>query len=85
MKKNSKKELRSTIEVALNQMLAQFEISSPSKKTVKLVEETSKKFSLRILEEVKKHSKKIDKVVKATKKAKPVKKAKSKIDKTPAA
>jgi len=66
MKKVTRKELRHNTEESLRNLLAQFEISSPSKRTEKVVEKVSKRFSTRLKQEIKK---KLKENRKASKKA----------------
>ena len=67
MKKVSRKELRQNTEETLRNLLAQFEISSPSKRTKKVVEKVSKRFSNRLKQEIKKKMKENHKASKKTK------------------
>ena len=67
MKKVTRKELRQNTEEILRNLLAQFEISSPSKRTEKVVEKVSKRFSTRLKQEIRKKMKENQK---ASKKAK---------------
>jgi hypothetical protein len=67
MKKITRKELRQNTEEILRNLLAQFEIESPSKRTEKVVEKVSRRFSIRLKQEIKK---KLKQNQKATKKAK---------------
>jgi hypothetical protein len=66
MKKITRKELRQNTEETLRNLLAQFEIASPSKRTEKVVEKVSRSFSSRLKQEIKKQLKRNQK---ATKKA----------------
>jgi hypothetical protein len=57
MKKVTRKELRRNTEEILRNLLSQFEISSPSKRTEKEVEKVSKRFSVRLKQEIKRKMK----------------------------
>lgn len=70
MKKPSRKELRQNTAETLNNLLSQFEISSPSKRTKKVVEKVSKRFSNRLKQEIKRKLKQNQKATKKTKSAK---------------
>lgn len=65
MKKISKKEIRTTVEGAVNLAIEQLEASPASKKTQRLVKKASKKISGRLKTELKKISKKAEKTIKA--------------------
>ncbi len=67
MNKLTKKEIRLSIEDAIRQSLQKFEISIPSKKTQRLLENSSKRIADQIKDELKK------KINKAAKKIKPSK------------
>jgi hypothetical protein len=70
MNKLTKKEIRLSIEDAIKQSLQKFEISIPSKKTQKLLENSSRRIAEQIKDELKK------KLNKAAKKVKPAKMSK---------
>jgi hypothetical protein len=67
MKKVSRKELRHNTEETLRKLLAQFEISTPSKRTEKAVEKISKRFSTRLKQEIRKKMKQNQKASAKTK------------------
>ncbi len=77
MNKISKKEIIHTVEEAMGKALEKLKISTPSKKTKKLLGKVSKKFSGQLKAEVKKQNKKVEKESKATKNGLPSKKAKT--------
>jgi hypothetical protein len=56
-KKISKKEIRHTVEGAVNQALSALEISAPSKRTKKVIGKISKKLSGEVKRELKKKNK----------------------------
>jgi hypothetical protein len=64
MKKLTRKELRKNTEETLRNLLAQFEIASPSKRTEKVVEKVSRRFSERLKQEIKKQLKQNQKATK---------------------
>jgi hypothetical protein len=66
MEKISKKDIRATVNETLFNVVSNYQIADPSKKTKKLIEKVSKKFSGELKHELKKHFKKMEK---ATKKA----------------
>lgn len=66
MNKLTKKEMRQSIEDAIRQTLLKFELSILSKKTTKLMENSSRKIAEHIKIELKKKSKKIEKTVKSS-------------------
>lgn len=66
MDKLTKKEMRQSIEDAIRQTLLKFELSIPSKKTQKLLENSSRKITEQIKSELKKKSKKTEKPVKSS-------------------
>ena len=72
MEKITKKDITHTVEVAMGSMLEKLNITSPSKKTEKLLHKVSKEFSGQLKKEVKKldreaakSTKKSDKSIKA--------------------
>jgi len=72
MEKITKKDITHTVEVAIGSMLEKLNITSPSKKTEKLLHKVSKEFSGQLKKEVKKldrdaakSTKKADKAIKA--------------------
>lgn len=67
MNKISKKEIRETVKESLDNIVSQYEIAAPSKKTNRMIKKVSRKFSEELKGELKKHFKKMEK---ATKKAK---------------
>ena len=62
MNKLTKKEIRLSIEDAIRQSLQKFEISIPSKKTQKLLENSSRRIAEQIKDELKKKSNKAAKI-----------------------
>jgi hypothetical protein len=60
------KELRLNIQQGLNQLLEVYEIEKPSKKTVKLIEKSSKRISKKLADELRKEMKKVSKGRKAS-------------------
>jgi uncharacterized protein YdaU (DUF1376 family) len=58
MEKISKKQLRASTENTLANLLTQHEISSPSKRTKRVIAKVSKRFSDQLKEEIKKRLKK---------------------------
>jgi len=86
MKKIQKKEIRHTIEIAMNQALSMLEISAPSKKTRKVIDKVSKKMTNEIKRELKKQTKRIAKANRpARKNGTPVSKEKLRAHKIEAA
>jgi glutamyl-tRNA reductase len=67
MKKVSGKELRQDTEKTINNLLSQFEIKAPSKRTRKVVEKVSRRLSKELKHEIKKQLKKNQKATKRTK------------------
>ena len=67
MKKITRKELRQNTEETLRNLLTQFEISTPSKRTKKVVEKVSKRFSTRLKQEIRKKMKENQKASKKVK------------------
>lgn len=67
MKKITRKELRQNTEETLRNLLNQFEISAPSKRTKKVVEKVSKTFSTRLKQEIKRKMKQNQKASKKVK------------------
>ena len=59
------KDLRLSIQQGLNQLLEGYEIDKPSKRTVKLIEKSSKRISRKLADELRKELKKVSKVRKA--------------------
>jgi hypothetical protein len=59
------KELQLNIQQGLNQLLEVYEIGKPSKRTVKLIEKSSKRISRKLADELRKELKKLSKVRKA--------------------
>ena len=57
MKKITRKELRKNTEETLRNLLSQFEIATPSKRTKKVVEKVSRRFSTSLKHEIKKKMK----------------------------
>ena len=78
MKKFTKKEIIHLVEEAMGSALEKLKISSPSRKTKKLLGKVSKKFSGQLREEVKKQDKKVAKAKLKDPKVKPAKEKKSK-------
>lgn len=78
MNKITKKEISQMVEEAIGKALEKLKISTPSKKTKKLLGKVSKKFSGQLKEEVKKQNKKVEKESKTTKNVLPSKKSKTK-------
>jgi hypothetical protein len=76
MKKILKKEILHTIENAMTQALSNLQISTPTKKTKKVIDKVSKKLTNEVKRELKKQTKKAAKSIapanKKTKKAKTV-------------
>jgi len=67
MKKITRKELRQNTEETLRNLLTQFEISAPSKRTEKVVAKVSKRFSTRLKQEIRKKMKQHQKASKKVK------------------
>ncbi len=67
MTKISKKEIRHAVSDAMSQTLAKFSITSPSKKTQRIVDDVARKVSGRIKSEVKKQLAKADRSTKSRK------------------
>ena len=68
MKTLKKKELKLSVKEALTQIVENFQIEKPSKKTTRLIEKTSKRLSRELKDELRKQTKKMIKAGKATKK-----------------
>lgn len=68
MKKIQKKEIRHTIEIAMNQALSMLEISAPSKKTRKVIDKVSKKITNEVKRELKRQTKRATKANRPAKK-----------------
>ena len=68
MKTLKKKELKLSVKEALTQIVENFQIEKPSKKTTKLIEKTSKRLSRELKDELRKQTKKMIKAGKALKK-----------------
>lgn len=64
MKIISKKEIRETVKESLDNIVSQYEIAEPSKKTNRLIKKVSKKISCELKGELKKHFKKMQKATK---------------------
>jgi hypothetical protein len=64
MKKVSKKEIRHTVKESLDNIVSQYEIAEPSRKTNKLIKRVSKKISGELKGELKKLFRKMEKVTK---------------------
>lgn len=64
----TKTEIAHTVEEAMGSTLEKLNITSPSKKTEKLLSKVSKEFSSRLKKEVKRRDKKLAKAVKKGKK-----------------
>ena len=64
MKTFKRKELQSTVQEALSQVIGTFHIEKPSKKTARIIEKTSKKLSKEFKDELKKQIKKMEKAQK---------------------
>lgn len=79
MKKVSRKEIILRVEGAIGSVLKKLKISSPSKKTEKLIEKVSRKISAYLKEEIRKQD---HRIVKAGKKSRRSKINKVKIGKT---
>ncbi len=77
MAKISKKEINNTVTEAVDSALEKLKISSPSRKTKKVLGKVSKKVSSQLKKEVKKQNKKIAKADKKTKKIASSKKVKT--------
>lgn len=69
MEKITKKDIAHTVEVAIGSTLEKLHITSPSKKTEKLLHKVSKEFSGQLKKEVKKLDKEASKAAKKVKKA----------------
>lgn len=82
MKKITKNEIAHTVEEAMGSALEKLKITSPSKKTEKLLGKVSKGISGQLKKEVKKRDKKVAKAVKKAKKDKPAVEKKAKAQKT---
>jgi predicted RNA-binding protein Jag len=72
MNKISKKVIRNTVDEAIQQALVKLDVSSPSRKTQKLVKSASKKFSEYIKAELKSAKKKVTKNKETGKKSKKI-------------
>ncbi|HSF52333.1 MAG TPA: hypothetical protein VLA71_01200 [Algoriphagus sp.] len=70
MNKITKKEIAHTVEEAMGSTLEKLKITSPTKKTEKLLTKVSKEFSGQLKKEVKKLDKKASKAAKKAKKGK---------------
>jgi hypothetical protein len=70
MKTHSKKEIRTSFNEAINNVVLAYNIVEPSKKTLKLIEKVNEKLTERINEELKKTQKKIAKAKNGKKAAK---------------
>lgn len=70
MNKITKKEIAHTVEEAMGSTLEKLKITSPTKKTEKLLTKVSKEFSGQLKKEVKKLDKKASKEAKKAKKGK---------------
>jgi len=68
MEKIKKSEIANTFQEALGSSLEKLKISSPSKKTEKVLTKISKEFSGQLKKEIKKQEKKVAKAAKKTKK-----------------
>jgi hypothetical protein len=68
MKTLKKKELRLTVKEALTQVVGNFQIDKPSKRTTKLIEKTSRRLSKELKDELRKQTKKMAKAGKDHKK-----------------
>ncbi len=68
MEKITKKEIANTVEEAMGSTLEKLKITSPSKKTEKVLHKVSKEFSGQLKKEVKKQDKKASKAAKKDKK-----------------
>ena len=66
MKTLNKKEIRLSVQEALTQVVGNFQIEKPSKKTTKLIERASKKLSKELKDELKKQTKKMEKAGKSS-------------------
>ena len=73
MKIVSKKEVKATVDQSLANIISQLEITSPSKKTSKLIEKMSKKLSGELKDELRKQFKKESKASKLKVSSKPQK------------
>jgi hypothetical protein len=69
MKTISKKDIRKSVEEAMNKKIAELNIASPSKKTRNLVKKASKKISGRVKQDIRLQTKKTAKKIKSEKKA----------------
>ncbi len=70
VKKISKKELKNTVNQVMSETLIKLDVSSPSKKTKKLLESISKKLSVQIKSDLKKKHRDIVKQVRLADKKK---------------
>ena len=68
MEKIKRSEIANTFQEALGSSLEKLKISSPSKKTEKVLTKISKEFSGQLMKEIKKQEKKVAKAAKKTKK-----------------
>jgi len=68
MKKITKKEIAHTVEEAMGSTLEKLKITSPTKKTEKVLNKVSKEFSGQLKKEVKKQEKEASKTAKKAKK-----------------